>query len=241
MSAIYTIFRLCSVYLLFGGFMKTLSKKWNFCLAAVLAVLGLLIICRPDFFVILLGFAAIAYGVYNLVYTKKLYENTSFSTLILIRCIVSVTVGILAVLFPITMGKTIWDAALRILAIYLICTAGIGFYSMYLLKDTQIEFKNYLYENLALLLVAVFLFLMPGTVGSIFKNVIGVFCILAGVALCVYTWFMNRKPDAEDVEVVASESETPAAAETYESTESAESTENSGSSDSTDTSSDTNS
>lgn len=219
--------------------MISLSKKWNYCLAGLLAVLGVLILCLPAFFIVILGLGAIAYGVYNLLYTKKIFENTSFSTIVLVRCIVSFVIGILAVFFPIAIGRTIWNATMYILAIYLVCTAGLGFYSMYLLKDAHVEFKNYLYENLALLVIAVLLFLMPGTVGNMFKAVIGGICILCGIALGAYTWHVNKNIAAEIV--VTSESENPATEETPDSTESAEPTESSESSDSTEASSETNS
>ena len=170
-------------------------KKWNFVIAGLLVVLGILIIAFPAFFVILLGAGAIAYGIYNILYTKKMFEDTSFGTIILIRCILSIVIGILAIFFPMAIGKTAWNIMIYVLGIYLIFVAGLGFYSMYSMNNKEVDIKNFLYENLGLLAVSIVLFLMPGFFGSVFKVILGILAILSGVGLALYTNYLNKKED----------------------------------------------
>ena len=83
-------------------------KRWYLFSGIVAALLGLLIIIFPSFWiklvVIMIGLAAIAYGIYSLKFTKAISEDMSYRRMIIINCIVSIVAGVMAVLFPHAIG-----------------------------------------------------------------------------------------------------------------------------------------
>lgn len=172
-------------------------KKWNWVAGVLFALLGLFIMIFPMFWlkvvVILLGLGSIAYGVYNLKFTKSVFENSSYEKTILIKSIVSIIIGILAVLLPATIAGAMWTIMIYILAVYLVISAVLGFYSVSLLKDSGIDRKRYVFENLGLLIGAVFLFIVPSkTLGSVIIKIIGFLIMIFGVVLIIIE-FAGRK------------------------------------------------
>ena len=177
------------------------NKSWF--LDAGIAVLGLLFILFPEFWirlvVILLGLGAIAYGIYNLKFTRSLIDNYIYDNVIMIKSIASIVIGAFALIFPMAIGGAMWSAMIYILAIYLLLSAITGFYAASLLKDSNIDRKRYFLENLVLVAAAVILFLIGPN--QLAKG------IIAGVALILFGGFMiflninSSKNGAIDVEV----------------------------------------
>ena len=176
----------------------------------LLAVIGLLLFLFPafwvNFVVILLGLASIVYGVYNIKYTRALFENTVYERTILIKSIVSIVAGIIVVIFPLTVAKAAWNVMIWILIIYLIVSAVLGFFAASLLKDTGIDRKRYILENLGLLALAVILIILsPKTLGSFIIKLIGIAAIILGAFLIILDLNSKSKKDivisAENVEV----------------------------------------
>jgi len=180
-------------------------KKWNWLAGVLFALLGLLIMIFPVFWlkvvVILLGLGSIAYGVYNLKVTKAVFENSSYEKTILIKSIVSIIIGILAVILPATIAGAMWTIMVYILAVYLVISGVLGFYSVSLLKDSGIDRKRYVWENLGLLLGAVLLFLVPSkTLGTAIIRIIGLLILIFGAVLIIIE-FAGQK-DVIKAEVV---------------------------------------
>lgn len=176
----------------------------------LLAVIGLLLFLFPafwvNFVVILLGLASIVYGVYTIKYTRALFENTVYERTILIKSIVSIVAGIIVVIFPLTVAKAAWNVMIWILIIYLIVSAVLGFFAASLLKDTGIDRKRYILENLGLLALAVILIILsPKTLGSFIIKLIGIAAIILGAFLIILDLNSKSKKDivisAENVEV----------------------------------------
>ena len=176
----------------------------------LLAVIGLLLFLFPafwvNFVVILLGLASIVYGIYNIKYTRALFENTVYERTILIKSIVSIVAGIIVVIFPLTVAKAAWNVMIWILIIYLIVSAVLGFFAASLLKDTGIDRKRYILENLGLLALAVILIILsPKTLGSFIIKLIGIAAIILGAFLIILDLNSKSKKDivisAENVEV----------------------------------------
>jgi len=166
-------------------------KRWFLYEGILLAVLGLLLIIFPAFWVklvvVLLGLGSIAYGIYSLKYTKSLYEDTVYERSILIKSIVSIVVGFLVVIFPLFFAKTAWTLMMWILIVYLIATAALGFYAASLLKNTGIERKRYFIENIILFVIAVALILLsPEALGKAIIRIVGVASLLLGAGLIIY-------------------------------------------------------
>ena len=187
-------------------------KRWYLYSGILAALLGLLIIIFPDFWiklvVIILGLAAIAYGIYSLKFTKTIYDDSYYKKTILIKSIVSIIAGAMAVLFPLAIDGTAWAAMIWVLIIYLLLSAATGFYAAALLKDSGIERKRYIIENLLLLAVAVILILIsPRTLGAAIIRLIGIITLVAGVMLITFDVITAKEEvKAEVVEVKDEES-----------------------------------
>ena len=174
------------------------------------ALLGLLVIIFPSFWiklvVVIIGLTAIAYGIYSIKFTKVISEDIYYRKTILIKSIVSIIAGLMAVLFPLTIGGAAWTAMIWVLIIYLIASAAIGFYAAALLKDTGVERKRYIIENLLLLAVAVLLILIsPRALGNAIIRLIGIVVLVAGVALILFDVFSNRNEVKAEVVNVSDE------------------------------------
>lgn len=178
-------------------------KRWYLISGILAALLGLLIIIFPTFWiklvVVIIGLAAIAYGIYSLKFTKGISDDISYRRTILIKSIVSIIAGVMAVLFPLAIGGAAWTAMIWVLIIYLLASAAIGFYAAALLKDSGVERKKYIIENLLLLAIAVVLILIsPRDLGKAIIRLIGIVVLLGGVGLILFDVFSSRG----EVEVV---------------------------------------
>ena len=187
-------------------------KRWYLYSGILAAVLGLLIIIFPAFWiklvVIMLGLAAIAYGIYSLKFTKTVYDDSYYKKTILIKSIVSIVAGVMAVLFPLAIGGAAWSAMIWVLIIYLLLSAAAGFYAAALLKDSGVERKRYIIENLLLLATAVILILIsPRSLGNAIIRLIGIITLVAGVVLIVFDIFSSKDEVKADVVEVKDEAE----------------------------------
>ena len=182
-------------------------KRWYLFSGILAALLGLLVIIFPSFWiklvVVIIGLAAIAYGIYSLKFTKAISEDIGYRRTILIKSIVSIIAGVMAVLFPLAIGGAAWTAMIWVLIFYLLLSAAAGFYAAALLKDSGLERRRYIIENLMLLAIAVVLILIsPRSLGNAIIRLIGIVVLVGGVALILFDVFTSRNEvKAEVVEV----------------------------------------
>ena len=186
-------------------------KRWYLFSGILAALLGLLIIIFPNFWikliVIVIGLASIGYGVYGLMYTKAISEDFSYRRTILIKSIVGIVAGAMAVLFPLAIGNAAWTVMTWFLIIYLLASAAGGFYATALLKDTGIDRKRYIIENLLLIVVAVFLILIsPRDFREKLVKIIGIIIMLSGFVMITFDILSNRKSSLPASQVVEDES-----------------------------------
>ena len=172
-------------------------KRWYLFSGILAALLGLLVIIFPAFWiklvVVILGLAAIAYGIYSLKITKVISDELNYRRTILIKSIVSIVAGLMAVLFPLAIGGAAWTAMIWLLIFYLLISAAAGFYAAALLKDSGVERKRYIIENLLLLAAAVVLILIsPRSLGNAIIRLIGILVLVAGLALILFDVFSAR-------------------------------------------------
>lgn len=172
-------------------------KRWYLFSGILAALLGLLVIIFPAFWiklvVVILGLAAIAYGIYSLKITKVISDELNYRRTILIKSIVSIVAGLMAVLFPLAIGGAAWTAMIWLLIFYLLISAAAGFYAAALLKDSGVERKRYIIENLLLLAAAVVLILIsPRSLGNAIIRLIGIVVLVAGLALILFDVFSAR-------------------------------------------------
>ena len=188
-------------------------KRWYLFSGILAALLGILIIIFPSFWiklvVIIIGVAAIVYGIYSIRFTKSISDDVYYRRSIIIKSIVSIIAGVMAVLFPLAIGGAAWTAMIWMLIIYLLASAAIGFYAAALIKDAGVERKRYIIENLLLLAIAVVLILIsPRALGNAIIRLIGIVVLVAGLGLILFDVFSGRG----EVEVIIKD-ERPAASE----------------------------
>ena len=179
-------------------------KRWYLFSGILAALLGLLIIIFPAFWiklvVVIIGLAAIVYGVYCLRFTKVISEDISYRRTILIKGIVSIIAGLMAVLFPLAIGGAAWTAMIWLLIIYLFASAAFGFYAAALLKDSGLERKPYIIENLLLLAIAFLLILIsPRTLGNAIIRLIGIIVLVAGLILIIFDVISSKSEKITEV------------------------------------------
>ncbi len=204
-------------------------KRWYLFSGILAALLGLLVIIFPTFWirlvVIIIGLGAIAYGIYCLKFTKLISDDLGYRRSIMIKSIVSIIAGVMAVLFPLAIGGAAWTAMIWVLIIYLLASAAIGFYAAALIKDTGVERKRYIIENLILLAIAVILILIsPRTLGNAIIRLIGIIVMVAGICLILFDIFSNKNEvKATVVEVKDEEAVSPVPEDSVKNNEAAES------------------
>ncbi|MBR5645457.1 MAG: DUF308 domain-containing protein [Treponema sp.] len=169
-------------------------KFKNFLLGAILMVTGILMIAVPETciktIVIMIGAATAVNGIYTLINFYKLSDDKIYKRTVLIKCLSSVIVGIIAVLFPLLLMKTvaaIWTVITVILAIYFILFAVAGFFSSSLIRDLPDEEKKRItQESFIYLLIAVVLFIIPiGKIISTLFRIAGIAGTVIGVVIII--------------------------------------------------------
>ena len=215
-------------------------KTKNIVLGGILAVIGLLMIINPgaciNAVVVLVGLTAVVIGGYNLFYTYKNCTVPQAKKMILIKSIVSIVIGLIAVISPFALVKTvasIWKIISIVLGVYLILFAAAGIYSGIKYKSENPEdFKKNLTEGIICVLIAILLFIIPvGAVGLTIVKALGVIGIIVGAVLILVEVGIARRTTVatkDDVTVVDDEEE----AATTESAPAPDSSADSSSSDS---------
>jgi uncharacterized membrane protein HdeD (DUF308 family) len=182
-------------------------KFKNFLLGAILTVTGILMIAIPETciktIVIMIGAATAINGIYTLINFYKLSDDKIYKRTVLVKCLSSVIVGIVAVLFPLLLMKTvaaIWTVITIILAVYFVLFAVAGFFSSSLIKDLSVEDKKRItQESFIYLLIAVVLFIIPvGKIISTLFRIAGVAGTVIGLVIIVKeTILVSMKKGAE--------------------------------------------
>lgn len=168
-------------------------KKWNLMSGILLFAIGLLVIIFPQFWlnvvVVMLGIGAIVYGIYNLKFVKAISENNYYNKTILLRGIISIIIGLIVIFFP-WVPSALWGVIIWVLIIYLIASSIMGFYAAALLKNTGINRKKYVIENIGLLVLAIVLILItPQKLGESLMRIVGIITLILGVAIAAFAIF----------------------------------------------------
>ncbi len=209
----------------------------NIALGILVAIVGILVMIFPrysiDVVVILLGIAAIISGIYNLVKVYKVSDNPDFKKIVLIKSIVSIVLGFLAVMLPFAFIKiieTIVKILLYVEAVYLLLSAFAEILMMEKLKENNENVKNLKIEILASILAAILLFLLAPNFGETVVRILGAIFIAGGIIYVIYYYF--HKPIVVEAENVRDVNENEASNQQKNQDEKNKSAENSADSDS---------
>lgn len=177
-------------------------KTKNIILGVILAVLGIVMIAIPDTcikaVVVIVGAAAVAFSVYNLLVIYKQSEDAAFKKTLLIKSIVTFIVGLVSVICPFVLINTV-EAIFKIfsfiLAIYLILYAGVSVYSSAKLRTAfPEESKKLIFEALIFIAIAILLILIPiEQFGQAFVRIVGLAGLIVGIVMVAVEIVINKR------------------------------------------------
>ncbi|MBR1723049.1 MAG: DUF308 domain-containing protein [Treponema sp.] len=167
--------------------------KSKFLLGFVTAALGLFLLISPDtfisFFVIILGLTAVIDGIFILAATRDLIIDPQYKLIVTVRGVLSIVVGLLAVILPIAVAAVVWKAMAYTLAVYLIISAGMQIYTITKLHRNGIMVRQSMIEVASSILVALVLFVIPAqTAGHFIIRLFGIALLVVGIGLLVLQW-----------------------------------------------------
>ena len=194
------------------GIIFIYMKTKNIILGAVLALVGILMIAIPDAcikaVVVLVGAAAVAFSVYNLLVVYKQSQDAAFKKTILIKGIITFVIGLVAVICPFVLVKTvaaIWKIISIILAVYLILYGGISVYSAAKLKPAfPVESRRLIIEALICVAIAVLMIIISlDSFVRAFIQVVGIGGLLIGLIMIVVEIVVSKRtaPKASDADI----------------------------------------
>ena len=184
------------------GIIFIYMKTKNIVLGAVLAILGIIMVAIPDACikaaVVLVGAAAVAFSVYNLLVVYKQSQDAAFKKTILIKGIVTFVVGLIAVVCPFVLVKTvatIWKIISFVLAVYLILYGGLSVYSSAKLRTSfPLEARRLIFEALICVAIAVLLIIIPiESFGRNLVRVVGLGGLTIGLIMIVVEIVVSKR------------------------------------------------
>lgn len=184
--------------------------KNKFVLSLMVAVVGLLMLISPKAFialaVILLGLASIVDGIFIMVATRNLILDPDYKLMMTIRGVLSIVVGAVAILLPLTIVTIAWTIMAYVLAGYLIVSAGLEIYGITKLHRNGIMIKQSVIETVISLILAIALFIIPAEkAGGILVGICGVILLIAGCLNAFFQW-RNRPISVVPDSVVSNDS-----------------------------------
>ena len=182
-------------------------KTKNVILGVILAVLGIVMIAIPETcikaVVVIVGAAAVAFSVYNLRVVYKKSEDAAFKKALLIKSIVTFVVGLISVICPFVLIKTveaIWKIISIVLAVYLILYAGLSVYSSAKIRsDFPEESKKFIFEALIFVVIAILLIILPiDQFGQTFVRIAGLGGLVVGLVMVAVEIVVNKRTAADE-------------------------------------------
>ena len=177
-------------------------KTKNVILGVILAVLGIVMIAIPDTcikaVVVIVGLAAVAFSAYNLLVIYKKSEDAAFKKTLLIKSIITFVVGLISVICPFVLVKTvaaIWKIISIVLAVYLILYAGVSVYSSAKLRSSfPEESKKLIFEALIFVAIAILLIIIPiEQFGRAFVRIVGLGGLIVGIVMVAVEFVVSKR------------------------------------------------
>jgi len=180
-------------------------RKTDFMLGALLALVALMMIIAPEqcikVAVVALGIEAVVNGIFNLIKIRQLVHDKSFQLTVIVRSVISIVIGILAVFLPLRFAEAMWTIMLYVLAAYLLASAFLELYMLAKLRDTNIERRRYMLEVIISLVGAIVLFIVPQQIGLVLVRILGVLLLAVSAGYMLFEWH-DRPIVVDEVEVV---------------------------------------
>lgn len=170
--------------------MTPAMRKTYIGIGVLAIIIGLMMLIVPHqcikAIVIILGVFSVANGVYNLFAIRRLIADSDFAITITIRGIISVIVGLLAILLPLIFAGVIWTIMVYILAFYLLISSGMEIYGATKMKKVGINTKPYIAEIIGSIIIALILLIIPAEIGTLIVRLLGIAIMIVGIGLLFF-------------------------------------------------------
>lgn len=171
--------------------MRVSTDKWLLLGGILMILLGLVMLIAPDSFIgvfwVIIGIAVILEGFVTLFSVRPEIADPRIRRKLLVRGVLGIAVGLVAVFLPMLAAGVSWTAMLYILAIEMIASAAMEFFVARDLRALGLPARYSIIEALLLLALAVILLMFPLQIGIIFVRIAGVAVIIAG-GVGLYRW-----------------------------------------------------
>lgn len=170
--------------------MTPAMRKTYIGIGVLAIIIGLMMLIVPHqcikAIVIILGVFSVANGVYNLFAIRRLIADSDFAITITIRGIISIIVGLLAILLPLIFAGVIWTIMVYILAFYLLISSGMEIYGAIKMKKVGINTKPYIAEIIGSIIIALILLIIPAEIGTLIVRLLGIAIMIVGIGLLFF-------------------------------------------------------
>jgi len=177
---------------------------------SLLMILGIYLMFQQEsfvkIFISILGLFLAGSGLFTLFSLSgyKLGKRSKIATLV--KALISLGLGITAVIVPLTAADVSWKVFLFVIAIELVFSAVILFLDALLLRKSGIVVTGMLSEGVFSLVVAILLFVFPEQIGSMLLKLVGVVLIACGLGMVLWAYRIrkiNRQFTTKAIEVEA--------------------------------------
>lgn len=180
--------------------LKSLAKKfWAMIIFGLMVIaVGVLIFIYSDYFVTILmiasGIGAICDGFYTLFSIKRWHFLATTRALAIMKSIISILLGIAAVLVPMFVAQTAITILVYIFAFGLIFSAIVSFQNAATARSflPGIPIDHFIFEGIISILIAILLFTNPTAVLTTFAKVIGIVIAVFGFGSIVWAFRLRR-------------------------------------------------
>lgn len=170
--------------------MTPAMRKTYIGIGVLAIIIGLMMLIVPHqcikAIVIILGVFSVANGVYNLFAIRRLIADSDFAITITIRGIISIIVGLLAILLPLIFAGVIWTIMVYLLAFYLLISSGMEIYGATKMKKVGINTKPYIAEIIGSIIIALILLIIPAEIGTLIVRLLGIAIMIVGIGLLFF-------------------------------------------------------
>ena len=165
--------------------------KWLLFGGLLMIILGLVMLIAPEPFIqvfwVVIGIVVVLEGFVTLFSVRTEVADPRVRGMLLIRSLLGIVVGLVAVFLPMLVAKVSWTVMLYILAIEMIVSAVMQFFVAHDLRALSLPARDYIIEAILLIALAVILFMFPLQIGKIFIRIAGAAVIIAG-CVGLYRW-----------------------------------------------------
>ncbi|MDD3057582.1 MAG: DUF308 domain-containing protein [Sphaerochaeta sp.] len=156
-----------------------------------LVVLGIYLMFQQEsfvrIFISILGLFLVGSGVASLFALRSYSLGRRTKTATLVQAILSIVLGLVAVIVPLSAANVSWTLMLSLIAIELIFSALISFLDAILLRKSELPVSALLGEGVFSLVVAVLLLVFPQQIGSMLLKLFGVVIIAMGLGMVLWS------------------------------------------------------